>query len=67
MFFVSAARSQGDDGRALDSDGGSSQWCGISVIPGTSPADASDDASAEPGVTVKSLIKSFDTVGQSER
>uniref|UniRef100_A0A3B5L9H0 Cytospin-A n=1 Tax=Xiphophorus couchianus TaxID=32473 RepID=A0A3B5L9H0_9TELE len=39
-----------------------SQWCGISVIPGTSPADAS----AEPGATVKSLIKSFDTVGQSE-
>ncbi|XP_043997278.1 cytospin-B isoform X2 [Gambusia affinis] len=62
---VQGVRSQGDDGRALDSDGGSSQWCGISVIPGTSPADASDDASAEPGVTVKSLIKSFDTVGQN--
>ncbi|XP_032432137.1 cytospin-B isoform X1 [Xiphophorus hellerii] len=58
---MQGVRSQGDGGRALDSDGGSSQWCGISVIPGTSPADAS----AEPGATVKSLIKSFDTVGQN--
>ncbi|XP_008426276.1 cytospin-B isoform X2 [Poecilia reticulata] len=63
---MQGVRSQGDDGRALDSDGGG-QWCGISVIPGTSPADASEDASedasSEPGATVKSLIKSFDTVG----
>ncbi|XP_054899479.1 cytospin-B isoform X2 [Poeciliopsis prolifica] len=63
---MQGVRSQGDDdGRALDSDGGSSQWCGISVIPGTSPADASEDAGSEPGATVKSLIKSFDTVGQN--
>uniref|UniRef100_A0A3P9MEQ5 Cytospin-A n=1 Tax=Oryzias latipes TaxID=8090 RepID=A0A3P9MEQ5_ORYLA len=40
-------------------------WCGISVIPTTS-LDASTDANTEPGATVKSLIKSFDTVGQSE-
>ncbi|XP_016523760.1 cytospin-B isoform X2 [Poecilia formosa] len=62
---MQGVRSQGDDGRALNSDGGGSQWCGISVIPGTSPADTGEDASSEPGATVKSLIKSFDTVEQN--
>ncbi|XP_021176524.2 cytospin-B isoform X2 [Fundulus heteroclitus] len=39
---MQGVRSQGDEGRVLDSDSGSSQWCGISMIP-TTPADASDD------------------------
>uniref|UniRef100_A0A671YGS9 Calponin-homology (CH) domain-containing protein n=1 Tax=Sparus aurata TaxID=8175 RepID=A0A671YGS9_SPAAU len=34
------------------------------MIP-TTPVDASGDADSEPGATVKSLIKSFDTVGQN--
>lgn len=49
--------------RAPDSDN-SRHWCGISMIP-TTPMDASGDADSEPGATVKSLIKSFDTVGQN--
>lgn len=48
-----------------DSDSGR-HWCGISMIP-TVPMDAGGDADAEAGATVKSLIKSFDTVGQSEQ
>uniref|UniRef100_A0A672GFL0 Cytospin-A n=1 Tax=Salarias fasciatus TaxID=181472 RepID=A0A672GFL0_SALFA len=34
--------------------------------PPPHPGDASGDPDSEPGATVKSLIKSFDTVGQSE-
>ncbi|XP_071316795.1 cytospin-B isoform X2 [Trachinotus anak] len=60
---LQGVRSQGDEVRVSDSDN-SRHWCGISMIP-TSPADASGDAESEPGATVKSLIKSFDTVGQS--
>uniref|UniRef100_A0A3Q4HCR1 Cytospin-A n=1 Tax=Neolamprologus brichardi TaxID=32507 RepID=A0A3Q4HCR1_NEOBR len=54
--------SQGEEVRVSDSDNGR-HWCGISMIPAT-PADASGDSNTEPGATVKSLIKSFDTVGQ---
>ncbi|XP_056253170.1 cytospin-B isoform X1 [Seriola aureovittata] len=60
---LQGVRSQGDEVRVSDSDN-SRHWCGISVIP-TSAADASGDADSEPGATVKSLIKSFDTVGQN--
>ncbi|XP_071316792.1 cytospin-B isoform X1 [Trachinotus anak] len=60
---LQGVRSQGDEVRVSDSDN-SRHWCGISMIP-TSPADASGDAESEPGATVKSLIKSFDTVGQN--
>nr|XP_019941617.1 PREDICTED: cytospin-B isoform X1 [Paralichthys olivaceus]XP_019941618.1 PREDICTED: cytospin-B isoform X1 [Paralichthys olivaceus]XP_019941619.1 PREDICTED: cytospin-B isoform X1 [Paralichthys olivaceus] len=60
---VQGVRSQGDEVRVSDSDA-SRHWCGISMIP-TTPPDASGDAESEPGATVKSLIKSFDTVGQN--
>ncbi|KAM9385944.1 cytospin-B isoform 2-T3 [Pholidichthys leucotaenia] len=60
---LQGVRSQGDEVRVSDSDS-SHHWCGISVIP-TTPTDASADANSEPGATVKSLIKSFDTVGQN--
>lgn len=62
---ILSARSPGDEVRVSDSDNGR-HWCGISVIP-TAPTDSGGDADAEPGATVKSLIKSFDTVGQSEQ
>lgn len=61
---IVSVRSQGDEVRVSESDN-SRHWCGISMIP-TPPTDASGDADSEPGATVKSLIKSFDTVGQSE-
>ncbi|KAM4727039.1 cytospin-B isoform 2-T3 [Anableps anableps] len=61
---MQGVRSQGDEGRVLDLDSSSSQWCGIAMIP-TTPDDTSEDASSDPGATVKSLIKSFDTVGQN--
>ncbi|XP_070773115.1 cytospin-B [Enoplosus armatus] len=60
---LQGVRSQGDEVRASDSEN-SRHWCGISMIP-TTPTDASGDADSEPGATVKSLIKSFDTVGQN--
>ncbi|XP_008301777.1 cytospin-B isoform X1 [Stegastes partitus] len=60
---LQGVRSQGDEMRLPDSDN-SRHWCGISMIP-TTPMDASGDADSEPGATVKSLIKSFDTVGQN--
>lgn len=63
-LFILSIRSQGDEVRVSDSDN-SHHWCGISMIP-TTPTDASGDGESEPGATVKSLIKSFDTVGQSE-
>lgn len=55
-LFTVSARSQGDEGRGSDR---------CSVIPASSK-DASGDAEPEPAATVKSLIESFDTVGQSE-
>ncbi|XP_028276680.1 cytospin-B isoform X2 [Parambassis ranga] len=60
---LQGVRSQGDEVRVSDSDN-SRHWCGISMIP-TTPMDANGDADSEPGATVKSLIKSFDTVGQN--
>ncbi|KAM3869357.1 cytospin-B [Diretmus argenteus] len=60
---LQGVRSLGDERRMSDSDG-SRHWCGISMIPTTS-TDANGDADSEPGATVKSLIKSFDTVGQN--
>ncbi|KAI3373475.1 hypothetical protein L3Q82_022078 [Scortum barcoo] len=60
---IVSVRSQGDEVRLSDSDN-NRHWCGISMIP-TTPSDASGDADSEPGATVKSLIKSFDTVGQN--
>ncbi|XP_042355068.1 cytospin-B isoform X2 [Plectropomus leopardus] len=61
---LQGVRSQGDEGRASDSDI-NHHWCGISMIP-TTPTDPGGDANdSEPGATVKSLIKSFDTVGQN--
>nr|XP_020505591.1 cytospin-B isoform X1 [Labrus bergylta]XP_020505592.1 cytospin-B isoform X1 [Labrus bergylta] len=59
---LQGVRSHGDEVRGPDSDN-SRHWCGISMIP-TTPTDTSADADSEPGATVKSLIKSFDT-GQS--
>ncbi|XP_075957648.1 cytospin-B isoform X2 [Anarhichas minor] len=63
LEVLQGVRSQGDEVRMSDSDI-NRHWCGISVIP-TTPSDASGDADSEPEATVKSLIKSFDTVGQN--
>ncbi|KAG7224465.1 hypothetical protein INR49_014989 [Caranx melampygus] len=60
---LQGVRSQGDEVKVSDSDS-NRHWCGIPVIP-TAPTDASGDADSESGATVKSLIKSFDTVGQN--
>lgn len=55
-LFAVSVRSQGDEVQVSDR---------CSRIP-ASPTDASGDADPEPAATVKSLIESFDTVGQSE-
>ncbi|XP_067350910.1 cytospin-B isoform X1 [Channa argus] len=60
---LQGVRSQGDEVRVSDADN-NHHWCGISGIP-TTATNTSSDAASEPGATVKSLIKSFDTVGQS--
>ncbi|KAM8899942.1 cytospin-B isoform 3-T4 [Spinachia spinachia] len=58
---LQGVRSQGTEVRVSDTY---SQWSGTSLIP-TTPSDAAGDADSEPGATVKSLIKSFDTVVQT--
>ncbi|KAK7925698.1 hypothetical protein WMY93_008008 [Mugilogobius chulae] len=73
-FYVSlsmlshlSCRSPGDETRVPKSDN-KRQWCGISVMQATpTTADPNQEApdDSEPGATVKSLIKSFDTVGQN--
>lgn len=55
-LFTVSVRSQGDEVRPFD-------WCSMSPAVST---DASEDVDPEPAATSKSLIKSFDTVGQSE-
>ncbi|KAF3706658.1 Cytospin-B Nuclear structure protein 5 [Channa argus] len=60
---LQGVRSQGDEVRVSDADN-NHHWCGISGIP-TTATNTSSDAASEPGATVKSLIKSFDTVGQN--
>ncbi|KAJ0061701.1 hypothetical protein NL108_006840 [Boleophthalmus pectinirostris] len=73
-FYVSlstlshlSSRSQGDEAGAAESDN-KRHWCGISVMqatPTTGDPSREPPADTEPGATVKSLIKSFDTVGQN--
>ncbi|XP_036071165.1 cytospin-B isoform X4 [Oryzias melastigma] len=60
---LQGVRSQGDEVRVSESEN-SPVWCGISVNSTTS-LDAGTDANSKPGATVKSLIKSSDTVGQN--
>ncbi|XP_068456005.1 cytospin-B isoform X2 [Clinocottus analis] len=60
---LQGVRSRGDEVSGSDCDTNRHR-SGVSVIP-TTPCDASGDADSEPGATVKSLIKSFDTVGQN--
>ncbi|XP_078122201.1 cytospin-B [Sander vitreus] len=60
---LQGVRYQGEEVRLSDSEN-NRHWCGISTIP-TTPTDASGDADSESGATVKSLIKSFDTVGHN--
>lgn len=55
-LFTLSDRSQGAEARVSD-------WCSRIAA---SPTDASGDADPGPAATVKSLIESFDTVGQSE-
>ncbi|KAJ0004301.1 hypothetical protein NQD34_010515 [Periophthalmus magnuspinnatus] len=61
------SRSQGNDAGVPESDN-KRHWCGISVMqatPTTADPNREPPADSEPGATVKSLIKSFDTVGQN--
>nr|XP_020456265.1 cytospin-B isoform X3 [Monopterus albus] len=60
---LQGVRSQGGEMRESYSDN-SHHWCSTFVIP-TATTDASGDVDSDPGATVKSLIKSFDTVGQN--
>ncbi|XP_072531105.1 cytospin-B isoform X2 [Salminus brasiliensis] len=63
---IQGARSQVEEGSLLDSDS-SPQWCGISVTQNaagsllTTGSGSGSSTPSEPGATVKSLIKSFDT------
>lgn len=53
-LFTVSVRSQGDEVRPFD-------WCSPALC-----TDVGEDVDPEPAATSKSLIKSFDTVGQSE-
>ncbi|XP_072302704.1 cytospin-B isoform X2 [Eucyclogobius newberryi] len=64
---LQGVRSQGDEARAPEPDN-KRHWFGISVMqttPTTADPNREAPADSEPGATVKSLIKSFDTVGQN--
>lgn len=64
-------RSRVEEGTLSDSESGP-HWCGISVTQNvsgsllTSGSGSGSSAPSEPGATVKSLIKSFDTAVKSE-
>lgn len=63
---IQGARSRVEEGSLSDSDS-SPQWCGISVTQNasgsllTAGSGSGSSTPSEPGATVKSLIKSFDT------
>ncbi|XP_067112935.1 cytospin-B isoform X1 [Osmerus mordax] len=56
-------RTRLDEGSPSDADVGP-HWCATGAVQ-TPPADADGNATSEPGATVKSLIKSFDTAVQN--
>ncbi|XP_064205612.1 cytospin-B [Anguilla rostrata] len=55
---LQGSRSRGEEAGSSDADG-APHWCGISM------SQAPPSVAAEPGATVKSLIKSFDSAVQS--
>lgn len=58
-------RSRTEEGSLSDSDGGP-QWCGIAMTQNAPGSESESSTPSEPGATVKSLIKSFDTAVKSE-
>lgn len=58
-------RSRKDEGSLSDSDS-SPQWCGIAMSQNAPGSESESSTPSEPGATVKSLIKSFDTAVKSE-
>ncbi|KAK3509178.1 hypothetical protein QTP70_020288 [Hemibagrus guttatus] len=57
LVFVRARK---EEGNLSDSDG-SPQWCGIAITQNAPGSESESSTPSEPGATVKSLIKSFDT------
>lgn len=58
-------RSRMEEGSLSDSDS-SPQWCGIAMTQNAPGSESESSTPSEPGATVKSLIKSFDTAVKSE-
>lgn len=58
-------RSRMEEGSLSDSDS-SPQWCGIAMTQNAPDSESESSTPSEPGATVKSLIKSFDTAVKSE-
>lgn len=58
-------RSRIEEGSLTDSDSGP-QWCGIAMTQNAPGSESENSTPSEPGATVKSLIKSFDTAVKSE-
>lgn len=54
-----------EEGSLSDSDS-SPQWCGIAMTQNAPGSESESSTPSEPGATVKSLIKSFDTAVKSE-
>lgn len=54
-----------EEGSLSDSDSGP-QWCGIAMTQNAPGSESEISTPSEPGATVKSLIKSFDTAVKSE-
>ncbi|XP_058239148.1 cytospin-B isoform X2 [Hemibagrus wyckioides] len=60
LEHIQGARSRKDEGSLSDSDS-SPQWCGIAMTQNAPGSESESSTPSEPGATVKSLIKSFDT------
>ncbi|XP_026777747.3 cytospin-B isoform X1 [Pangasianodon hypophthalmus] len=60
LEHIQGARSRMEEGTLSDSDS-SPQWCGIAMAQNAPGNESESSTSSEPGATVKSLIKSFDT------
>ncbi|XP_060768633.1 cytospin-B isoform X2 [Neoarius graeffei] len=60
LEHIQGARSRMEEGSLSDSDS-SPQWCGIAMTQNAPGSESESSTPSEPGATVKSLIKSFDT------
>ncbi|KAI5089405.1 cytospin-B isoform X1 [Silurus meridionalis] len=60
LEHIQGARSRSEEGNLSDSDS-SPQWCAIAMTQNAPGSESESSTPSDPGATVKSLIRSFDT------